>query len=98
MSPARDMSRGLPTSRDLQVWLTFEQDGAGVLVERLAVEQPDGWLVELDLAGDDLPRLLAGQTLTVAGEVSVIERPDDEELGIELGAVEPEVLVEVAER
>jgi hypothetical protein len=97
MSPTRDSGRGSPTSRDLCVSLTFEQDRAAMLVAHLAVEEPDGWLVELDLTGDELARLLAGETVTVAGEVSGIEQMRDEEPEVELEAVEPEAMTEEAE-
>jgi hypothetical protein len=97
MSPTRDSGRGSPTSRDLCVSLTFEQDRAAMLVARLAVEEPDGWLVEIDLTGDELARLLAGETVTVAGEVSGIEQMRDEEPEVELEAVEPEAMTEEAE-
>jgi hypothetical protein len=88
------MDRGLPTSRDLWVSLTFEQDPAGALVARLAVEEPDGWLVELDLTGAELARLLAGETLTVSGEVSGFEQPHEEEPAAEPEVVEPEIAPE----
>jgi hypothetical protein len=97
MSPTRDSGRGSPTSRDLCVSLTFEQDRAAMLVAHLAVEEPDGWLVELDLTGDELARLLAGETVTVAGEVSGIEEVRDEEPEVELDTVEPEAVAEEAE-
>jgi hypothetical protein len=91
------MGRGSPTSRDLCVSLTFEQDRAAMLVARLAVEEPDGWLVEIDLTGDELARLLAGETVTVAGEVSGIEQMRDEEPEVDLEAVEPAAMAEEAE-
>jgi hypothetical protein len=91
------MRRGPPTSRDLWVALTFEQDPAGAFVARLAVEEPDGWLVELELTGDELACLLAGETLTVSGEVSGVEQQRDEELAVELDAIEPQAAPEDVE-
>jgi hypothetical protein len=90
------MDRGSPTSRDLRVSLTFEQDPAGALVARLAVEEPDGWLVELDLTGAEPARLLAGETLTVSGDVSGVEQPHEEPT-VEPDVVEPETVPEPAD-
>jgi hypothetical protein len=91
------MGRGSPTSRDLWVWLTFEQDPAGALVTRLAVEEPDRWLVELELSGDALARLFAGESLAVSGEVSGVEYMHAEEPAVELHVIEPEVAPDEAE-
>jgi hypothetical protein len=90
------MGRGSPTSRDLWVSFTFEQDPAGALVARLAVAEPDRWLVELELTGDALARLLAGETLAVSGEVSDVEYMHDIEPAVELDVIEPETAPEEA--
>jgi hypothetical protein len=84
------MSRGSPTSRDLQVSLTVEQDTAGVVVARLVVDEPDGLLVEIDLSGDELALLLAGETVFVPGQVSGLEpmAGDEPEIGADMA--EPE--------
>jgi hypothetical protein len=95
MSPP---GRGAPTSRDLWVSLSFEQDPAGALVARLAVEEPDRWLVEVGLSGDALARLIAGdESLAVSGEVSVVEYVPAEEPAVELDVVEPEAAPEEGE-
>lgn len=68
----------MPSTRDLRVSLTLEQDQAGVLAVRLAVDTPEGRLVEAELTGDELALLLAGDTVVVPGEVGGAEQPDDE--------------------
>jgi hypothetical protein len=69
------MSRGSPTSCDLQVSLTVDQGPSGVVVARLVVDEPDGLLVEVELTGDELALLLAGETIAVPGQVSGHEEP-----------------------
>jgi hypothetical protein len=73
----------MSSTRDLRVSLTLEQDQAGVLVVRLAVDAPEGRVVEADLTGDELALLLAGDTVVVPGEVGGTEQPDDEPGGPE---------------
>lgn len=68
----------MPSTRDLRVSLTLEQDQAGVLAVRLAVDAPEGRVVEAELTGDELALLLAGDTVVVPGEVGGTEHPDDE--------------------
>jgi hypothetical protein len=85
------MSRGSPTSCDLQLSLTVEQDAAGVVVARLVADEPDGLLVEIELTADELALLLAGETLAVPARVSGLEpAPDEEEPEEE--ATEPDVV------
>jgi hypothetical protein len=91
------MGSGSSTSRDLRVWLTFEQDPAGVFVARLAVEEPDRWLVEVELSGDALARLFAGESLAVSGKVSGVEYIHGEQPAVDLHIVEPETAPEEAE-
>src|SRR5690242_10021431 len=79
MSPARGIGRGAPTGSDLLVSLTIEQDPDDVLVARLVVDEPDGLLVELELTGDELALLLAGETVAVPGRVSGVEPPPEAE-------------------
>jgi hypothetical protein len=64
------MRRGPPAGHDLRISLTVEQDHDGVLVARLVVDEPDGLRVEVELTGDELALLLAGETLEVPGQVS----------------------------
>jgi hypothetical protein len=82
------MGRGTPTSCDLQVSLTVEQDPGGPVVARLVADEPDGLLVEIEFSGDELALLLAGETVAVPGQVSGLDRqlPTDEP------AIEPEVV------
>lgn len=87
MSPTRDIGRGAPTSRDLQVSLTVEQDSAGTVMARLVADEPDGLLVEVEFTGDELALLLAGETIAVPGQVSGLEHAG--EPALEPGVVEP---------
>jgi hypothetical protein len=89
MSPAPDRWR------ELHVSLTFEQRALGELVARLAVYEPDGRLVEVELTGDQLARLLAGDVVSTPGQVAAVERRQvPEELAVVLDVegwgVEPE--------
>jgi hypothetical protein len=84
------MSRGSPTSCDLQVSLTVDQEPAGVVVARLVVDEPDGLLVEVELTGDELALLLAGETIAVSGQVSGLEQPPADEPATVPDAVGPE--------
>ncbi|WP_142105116.1 hypothetical protein [Pseudonocardia cypriaca] len=86
------MPRGSPTTCDLQVSLTVDQEPAGVAVARLVVDEPDGLLVEVDLTGDELALLLAGETIAVPGRVSGIEQPPVDEPATEPDVVEPDVV------
>jgi hypothetical protein len=89
------MPRGSPTRCDLQVSLTVDQEPAGVVVARLVVDEPDGLLVEVELTGDELALLFAGETVAVPGQVSGIELPPVDEPATEPttepDVVEPEV-------
>jgi hypothetical protein len=87
----RSMPRGSPTRCDLQVSLTVDQEPAGVVVARLVVDEPDGLLVEVELTGDELALLVAGETVAVPGQVSGIEPAT--EPTTEPDVVEPEVPV-----
>jgi hypothetical protein len=91
MSPTRDIGPGSPTDRNLRASLTFQSDPAGTLVAHLAVREPDEWRVELVMTGDQLARLLAGETVVVSGEVHGVQRPHDEEPTVEPDAGEPGV-------
>jgi hypothetical protein len=53
------------------VWLslTFEQSPAADLMARLTVDEPEGRLVDVELDGNELARLLAGETVTVAATI-----------------------------
>lgn len=85
------MSRGSPTSCDLQLSLTVEQEAAGGVVVRLVADEPDGLLVEVELTGDELALLLAGETLAVPARVSGLEpAPAEEEDTTEPDVAEPE--------
>ena len=84
------MSRGSPTSCDLQLSLTVEQDAAGVVVARLVADEPDGLLVEIELTADELALLLAGETLAVPARVSGLEPELPDEEAEEEGAAEDE--------
>ena len=86
----RPMSRGSPTSCDLQVSLTVDQEPAGGVVARLVVDEPDGLLVEVELTGDELALLLAGETIAVLGQVSAPEQPPPDEAATEPDVVEAE--------
>jgi hypothetical protein len=77
------MGRGSPTSCDLQVSLTVEQDPAGTVVARLVVDEPDGLLVEVEFTGDELALLLAGEAIAVRAQVSGIEQPQAEDQPVE---------------
>jgi hypothetical protein len=77
------MGRGSPTSCDLQVSLTVEQDPAGTVVARLVVDEPDGLLVEVEFTGDELALLLAGEAIAVPAQVSGIEQQQAEEQPVE---------------
>jgi hypothetical protein len=84
------MSRGSPTSCDLQLSLTVEQDTAGVVVARLVADEPDGLLVEVELTGDELALLLAGESIAVPAQVSGLEPAQPEEQVTEPDVTEPE--------
>jgi hypothetical protein len=84
------MSRGSPTSRDLQLSLTVEQDTAGVVVARLVADEPDGLLVEVELTGDELALLLAGESIAVPAQVSGLEPAPSDEQVTEPDAAEPD--------
>jgi hypothetical protein len=98
MSPTRDIRRGPPTSRDLQVSLHIEHHAPpGHLVARLIVDEPDGLLVEIELTSDELALLLTGQTVAVPGQVSDLEHPPDDEPTVETGIAEDAQPEEAAE-
>jgi hypothetical protein len=94
------MGRGAPTSCDLQVSLTVEQDRGGTVVARLVADEPDGLLVEVEFSGDELALLLAGETVAVQGQVSGLgqhlhaDEPATEPDAVEPGVVEPGVAPE----
>ena len=87
---------------DLLVSLVFERE-QGELVARLAVDDPDRRLVEVELTGDEVARLLAGEVVAVAGEVAAAETVGVDEPGGEeprpdvptLTVVEQEAAVEL---
>lgn len=89
------MGRGAPTSCDLQVSLTVEQDRGGAVVARLVADEPDGILVEVEFSGDELALLLAGETVAVPGQVSGLgqhlhaDEPATEPDTVEPAVVEP---------
>ena len=86
----RPMPRGSPTSCDLQVSLTVDQEPAGVVVARLVLDEPDRLLVEVELTGDELALLLAGETIAVPGQVSGFEQPPVDEPAAQPVVVERE--------
>ncbi|GAA5137871.1 hypothetical protein [Pseudonocardia adelaidensis] len=86
----------MPSTRDLRVSLALEQDQAGVLVVRLAVDTPEGRVVEAELTGDELALLLAGDTVVVPGEVGGAEEAHDEPGGPEEAGHAPVVADEPA--
>jgi hypothetical protein len=89
------MGRGAPTSCDLQVSLTVEQDRGGTVVARLVADEPDGILVEVEFSGDELALLLAGETVAVQGQVSGLgQHLHADEPATEPDAVEPGVAPE----
>lgn len=69
MSPPRDIDPASPTSRDVWLSLTFERSPAADLMARLTVDEPEGRLVDVELDGNELARLLAGETVTVAATI-----------------------------
>jgi hypothetical protein len=81
------MGRGAPTSCDLHVSLTVEQDPGGTVVARLVADEPDGLLVEIEFSGDELALLLAGETVAVPGQVSGL----DQHLHTDEPVIEPDV-------
>jgi hypothetical protein len=98
MSPTRDIRRGAPTSRDLQVSLRIEHHAPlGHLVARLILDEPDGLLLEVELTSDELALLLAGQTVAVPGQVSEVEHPPGDEPTVETGIAEVAQPEEAAE-
>lgn len=84
------MGRGSPTSCDLHISLTVEQVPTGVVVARLVADEPEGLLVEVELTGDELALLLAGETVAVPGRVSGLDQLHTEEPAIEPDVVAPE--------
>lgn len=85
----------MPSTRGLRVSLTLEQDQAGVLAARLSVDAPEGRVVEVELTGDELALLLAGDTVVVPGEVGGTEQPVEEPDEEPEEAVLEEALVQV---
>jgi hypothetical protein len=92
------MGRGSPTSCDLQVSLTVEQDPAGAVSARLVADEQDGLLIEVEFTGDELALLLAGETIAVPALVSGLEQPDTEEPVPEPDVGGPEVAPEETAR
>jgi hypothetical protein len=70
--------------------LTVEQDTAGVVVARLVADEPDGLLVEVELTGDELALLLAGESIAVPAQVSGLEPEPADERVAEPDVAEPE--------
>jgi hypothetical protein len=66
MSPPRDIAPESPISRDVWLSLTFERGPVANLMACLTVDEPEGRLIDVELDGDELARLLAGETVTVA--------------------------------
>ena len=93
MSPPRDIDPGSPTSRDVWLSLTFERGLTADLMARLTVDEPEGRLVDVELDGDELVRLLAGETVTVAAKVGA---ESGEALTATPDIVEPEDIPEDA--
>ena len=83
------MGRGAPTSCNLRISLTVEQDAAGTVVARLVADEPDGLLLEVEFSSAELALLLAGETVAVPGLVSGVEHLPAEEPTIEPDAVRP---------
>jgi hypothetical protein len=62
----RNIAPESPISRDVWLSLTFERGPVANLMACLTVDEPEGRLIDVELDGDELARLLAGETVTVA--------------------------------
>jgi hypothetical protein len=80
--------------QELWLSLTFEQQPSGALLARLAVDESADRLVEVELPGELLARLLAGETVLVQGRVT--ERLSEDSV-VELDVEEPTEAVQETE-
>jgi hypothetical protein len=87
MSPAPDAGGW----REMWLSLTFEQQPTGALLARLAVDESADRLVEVELPGELLARLLAGETLPVRGRAAErLGKEPEPRLDVGKPDVEPE--------